>query len=183
MTTFQYVTKAHEKYLSSPYSHLHLSYRQQLDYVLKVKEMSKIPKVFLRVKKDILILDNLSFQENSKNVERELGSPFYVYRKKSSSDLVTIFTYGLKSGDPKAKFQLYFHDDRLVFCLVQLHSHTFKHAEINSYIYQKFDLPYFNILTDVILDKHKNFIEFFATPGEIIMCYSSLDWKTLSHME
>lgn len=121
-------------------------------------------------KSELRFLDEVKPGENIKTVKEKLGEPFFIYSDNQVSASNKVYTYGLKSGSQKLKVQLHFKENLFSMGTISYNAPVI-YSELNSYFMQKYSLPTFNILRDVIVDKDGNFISFQLKHDQLMILY------------
>lgn len=121
-------------------------------------------------KTKLCFLDEVCTGESVKTVVKKLGEPFFIYSDLQTSTPNFIYTYGLKSGSQKLKIQLHFKENYFTMGTISYNAPV-NYSELNSYFMNKYSLPTFNILRDIIIDQEGNLISFQLKHDQLMILY------------
>lgn len=113
-----------------------------------------------RVRTEILFLDEIELGLDEGKVIKKLGNPFFIYRNDLKKNQHSVYSYGLKSGSKKLKVEIHFLNKLFALGTIRYFKNVINYSELNVQISEKYSIPDFHYLRDIIVDPLGNVQEF-----------------------
>lgn len=153
-------------------SHFFLNYDGDQKYLNMAGNKINKLKIKQYAKSEILFLDQVNLGEAENSVIEKLGDPFFIFQDYQDMQPYKVYSYGLKSGNNKLKVHMHFVDTKFSFGTITFNTYLINYGEISAHFQEKYNIPNFNILRDIIVDPSGNFIDFHLKHNFLVMMIS-----------
>ena len=164
------IPKSQQKWITP--RHYSLKYNRNQEYLKMSGSNINQQKVAKHTDTEILFLDDVKLGVDKTNVLQMLGEPFFIFHDIHENKPHLVFNYGLKSGSNKLKVELHFIKNSFSFGTISYLASGLNFIELNTLFKEKYGIPSFNILRDIIVDPLGNFIDFHLKHNSLVIAVS-----------